>query len=211
MEVVFFCFSNKTKLVPDRAPAETPRGRSLTLLLMPCIRPTTEQAIKKIDAPHGPSVRRVLYNLRPTEFAAAFALPVCVVTVHPVAMMVTPPSPMARVPIPARAVIVIPRPVVVISAIADFDIEPDRLCRHRSKRSRAKERGQQNSKFVFHSSLSLVRISTNSGRILFENSDLKQARRDTKPRPAQRLPVPPTCHARELSPANARPRQPREC
>ncbi len=89
-------------------------------------------------------------HLRPTEFAAAFALPVRVVTVNPDAMMAMP-SPMAREPIPARAVIIIPRPVVVITAIADFDIEPDRLCSHRSKRSRAKERGQQNSKFVFHS------------------------------------------------------------
>jgi hypothetical protein len=71
-----------------------------------------------------------------------------VVTVHPDSMMVTP-DPMARDPIPAHAIIPIPRAAVVISAIANFDRDAHRLCRHRNERPRAKERGQE--KFVFHS------------------------------------------------------------
>ena len=102
--------------------------------------------MKKTGAPHELFVRRVVTSsangirnrLRPRR----------VVTGNPDLMMVTP-SPMAGDPIPARAVIPIPRPVPVIWAIADFDIEADRLCRHRSKRSRAKERGQETASLYF--------------------------------------------------------------
>lgn len=99
---------------------------------------------RRTDLPRGASVPiSVQRNSLPPP------LPGRVVPVHPETTMMTP-SPMARVPIPARAVIVIPTPVVVISAIADIDRNPDRLRSHRSKRARAEERGQQNSKFVFH-------------------------------------------------------------
>ena len=77
-------------------------------------------------------------------------------SVDPELMMVMP-SPMAGVPTPARAVIIVPPSMVVISAIADIDINSDRLRSHRSEGSRAKERGQQNSKFVFHS-VFLIRV-----------------------------------------------------
>ena len=77
-------------------------------------------------------------------------LPGRVVTVNPVAMMVAP-RPVTLDPIPARAVVIVPRPMSVIPAIANLDRESNRLCRRRSKSSRAKERAQKDSKFVFHS------------------------------------------------------------
>ena len=78
-----------------------------------------------------------------------------VMSVDPELTMVMPP-PMAGVPTPAHSVIVIPPPVVVISAIADIDRNSDRLRPHRSKCARAKKRGQQNSKFVFHNVFLIV-------------------------------------------------------
>ncbi len=73
-----------------------------------------------------------------------------IITVNPDAVVMTP-GPMARPPIRAHAVIPVPRPVVVIPAIAEFDINPDRSRSGRNHCPRAKERGQQNSKFIFHS------------------------------------------------------------
>jgi hypothetical protein len=156
-------------------------------------------------------VRRLHQSLR-DSIAVLRALPGRVVTVNP-AMM---PSPMTWDPIPADAVIIVPRTVVVISAIADLDIDSEGLGSHRSESPRAKERGQQHSKFVFHM-FSLVRVSTEPGRILFEGSPASKAlarppqsfvNTAVKPKPAQSLPaVPPTCHARESNPAGDRPHQ----
>ena len=110
-------------------------------------------------------MRRLRQSLR-DRIAVIPALPGRVVTVNPEAMAVTP-SPMARNPKPAHAVIIVPRTVVVISVIADLDIDSDGLGSHRSESARAEKRGQQHSKFVFHMFF-LVRISTEPGRILFE-------------------------------------------
>lgn len=84
-------------------------------------------------------------------------LPRSVVTVNPDPPMVTP-DPVTRDPIPTRAVIIVRSAVVVISSIAEIDVDSDRARSRRDQCSRAKKRGQQNRKFVFHNDASWFRF-----------------------------------------------------